>query len=88
MMIILIVQCSTFSFFDIEDFTASDDFYFKGMELFAENLDKVWYFLGERRLTMRSCIFPLKQFKIRNQCLACMCVVGDITVTREGRVIL
>ena len=31
-------------FFDIEDFTASDDFYFKGMELFAENLDKVWYY--------------------------------------------
>ena len=30
-------------FFDIEDFTASDDFYFKGMELFAENLDKVWF---------------------------------------------
>ena len=31
-------------FFDIKDFTASDDFYFKGMELFAENLDKVWFY--------------------------------------------
>ena len=36
-------------FFDVEDFTASDDFYFKGMELFAENLDKVWYLYQEKK---------------------------------------
>ena len=35
------VHNQPFSTFDIKCFSPSDDLYFEGMELFAENLDKV-----------------------------------------------
>ena len=43
MMMIIFFNVQYF-FLEIEDFPSSDDFYFEGMELFAENLDKVWYY--------------------------------------------